>query len=210
MVNQTKLHRWQDEQSMDLSHIVNLRKPLDDIISLFQSFHIPTGSSGPQVPTFHVETTLSILQSLLSRYDTTMDALTQARDAVTRIDAKQTVNQQQISEWASSTLSVLHDTRAALISQHHRTNHQLSEREILKNRLSRCEKDRQSSQQVVLSLVEKLNDAEECLVIQNKERKQLESKLLRLKTQVNQITKWKEHMSGLGVATELRTKKGGI
>ena len=73
------MHRWQDEQSIDLSHIITLKEPLNSIISLFESFHIPNHDKDKRdgMPVFHVENTLAILQNLLGKYDGTMDALNQ-------------------------------------------------------------------------------------------------------------------------------------
>lgn len=208
---QTNLHRWQDEQSVDLSHISNLRQPLDTIISLFESFHIPNHASGSgeekeAMPVFHVETTLSILQSLLGRYDSTLSALSKARDAVSRIDARQVINNQRVSEWTSRTLNTLHDSRTALLSQHHRSHHQQSERDVLKSRLQRYERETKTSENLIVSLVSKLNEAEESVIVYQQDIKKLQSKVLSLQTHIQQITKWKEHVRGVGVTSELRSR----
>ena len=207
------MHRWQDEQSLDLSHITNLRQPLDTIISLFESFHIPnhvsdSGKSHDKeaMPVFHVETTLSILQSLLGRYDSTLAALFKARDAVSRIDARQIVNNERVLEWTQRTLDTLHDTKTSLLAQHQKSHHQQSERDILKSRLQRCERERKTSENLVVTLVSKLNEAEESVIVYQQDIKRLKSKVLSLQTHIQQITKWKDHVKGLGVSTELRSK----
>lgn len=189
-----------------------MRQPLDTIISLFESFHIPNhasagieGSEKDAMPVFHVETTLSILQSLLGRYDSTLSALSKARDAVSRIDARQVVNNQRVAEWTNRTLATLHDTRTSLLSQHHKSHHQQSERDILKSRLQRCERERKTSENLVVSLVSKLNEAEENVIVYQQDIKKLQSKVLSLQTHIQQITKWRDHVKGLGVTNELRS-----
>ena len=206
------MHRWQDEQSIDLSHILNLRHPLDTIISLFESFHIPNHVSDSSkshdkeaMPVFHVETTLSILQSLLGKYDSTLSALCKARDAVSRIDARQIVNHQRVTDWTQRTLRTLHDTKTSLLAQHQKSHHQQSERDILKSRLQRCERERKTSENLVVSLVSKLSEAEESVIVYQQDIRRLKSKVLSLQTHIQQITKWKDHMKGLGVTSELRS-----
>ncbi|KAJ3325878.1 hypothetical protein HDV06_002263 [Boothiomyces sp. JEL0866] len=195
---QTTLHRWQDDQSVDLSHIINLKAPLDNLIDLFHSFHIPKQNS-PDMPSFHVETTLAILQSLLSRYDATLDALTQARESVARLDSRHIVSNQRLIDWASATLKSMSDVRTILLNQHHLISHQQAERELLKQRLAKTEKQRQTSENLALSLAKKLNSAEETVMLMVQEKRKQEQKILSLQTQMKQITNWKEHVKGLGV-----------
>jgi hypothetical protein len=52
--------------------------------------------------------------------------------------------------------------------------------------------------------VTKLNEAEESLLIYQQDIKKLQSKVLTLRTHIEQITKWKEHVKGMGVTSELR------
>jgi hypothetical protein len=192
--------------SLDVSHIFGLKKHLDMLIELFQSFHIPLYKENAQPPTFHVETTLSILQSLLSNYESVMNSLNLARDSISNLDSRQILTQQRISEWSSHTLKVLHDCRSSLMKQHHLENHLKSEREILKSRLNHSEKDRVGYEQVVLSLVEKLNQAEETILVQQQQIKKFESKVHGLRTQADQMVKWKQYMNGSGVISELQKR----
>jgi hypothetical protein len=181
---------------MDMSQIINLKEPLDTLYDLFQSFHIPLYSSEKgeaQAPTFHVETTLSILQSLLLRYDGVMKSLTMARETVSKLDTRQILNQQRISEWSSNTLKALQDTKSSLLQQHQTQHHLKSEKEILHHRLNQSEKDRLGYEQLVLSLVEKLNQAEETILVQQKQMKKWEAKVSSLKSSVDQMIKWKQH-----------------
>ncbi|KAJ3277177.1 hypothetical protein HDV01_000229 [Terramyces sp. JEL0728] len=189
---------FQDEQDIDLSHVVNLKAPLDNLIDLFHSFQIPN-QNGPDMPSFHVETTLAILQSLLSRYDSTLDALTQARGSVARLDSRHIVSNQRLIDWASSTLKSMSDVRTILLNQHHLISHQQAERELLKQRLAKTEKQRQTSENLALSLAKKLNGAEETVMLMVQEKRKQDQKILSLQTQIKQITNWKEHVKGLGV-----------
>jgi uncharacterized protein (DUF2249 family) len=184
---------------MDMSHVIDLAAPLDNILYLFQSLQIPSDSSESLEPTFHIETTLSIIQSLLLNYDSTMDALRRAREAVRKLDSRQTINRERISEWTSDTLKTLHEAKTSLISQHHRLGHDKSEREILKHRLEKCEREKKTSDNLVLAMVEKLNDAEEMLLIQDREKRKLQSTVNSLKTQISSIYKWKNHFYGTGI-----------
>ena len=160
------------------------------------------------MPVFHVETTLAILQSLLGKYDSTLQALCQARDAISRIDARQIVNNQRVSEWAKYTLKVLHDTKSSLLAHHQMTHHHQTERDILKSRLERSEREKKTSENLVVSLVGKLNEAEENVIIYNQDIKKLQNKVLSLKTHIQQITKWRDHIKGVGVVNELRSSHG--
>jgi hypothetical protein len=81
-----------------------------------------------------------------------------------------------------------------------------SEREILKTRLNQSERDRISYEQLVLSVVEKLNQAEETILVQQQQIKKWEAKVGGLKSQVDQLTKWKQHINGSGVVQDLQKK----
>ncbi|KAJ2992642.1 hypothetical protein HDV02_002952 [Globomyces sp. JEL0801] len=193
---QTRFHRWLDEQTLDLGYVIDLKTPLDALIELFESFQIPKDTNNEQdFPSFHVESTLAILKSLLSNYDNTMGALYNARKSIGCLESKQLIHKQFLNQWSDETIKVLHGSRNVLMKQHQLLNFQKSEKELLKYKFERCEQDRQTKENLILSLVNKLNDKERELLQMDKNQKKLNFKILNLKTQLQQLTKWKQHMN---------------
>jgi hypothetical protein len=195
---------------IDFGQIMKLSQPLDKIIQLFQSFHIPSGSNSNNPDdiqaSFQIENTLKLLQSLLSQYDSTLDSLCNARETIRKLENRQVVNNQRITEWSSNTLKMLQNCRNTLVSLHESQNHSRAEMEVLRARLKKTEEARQGSESVVLSLVEKIHAAEEVLTSQKMEIGKLQAKNLTLKTQIEQIIKWKKHMDGTGIMNEFHSR----
>ena len=54
-----------------------------------------------------------------------------AREAVSRLDSRQVIQAQRVSDWMKLTLHTLHDTRTALLAQHHKMSHHQAEVRLL-------------------------------------------------------------------------------
>ncbi|KAI8892508.1 hypothetical protein BC833DRAFT_570037 [Globomyces pollinis-pini] len=124
-----------------------------------------------------------------------MGALYNARKSIGCLESKQLIHKQFLNQWSDETIKVLHGSRNVLMKQHQLLNFQKSEKELLKYKFERCEQDRQTKENLILSLVNKLNDKERELLQMDKNQKKLNFKILNLKTQLQQLTKWKQHMN---------------
>ena len=186
-----------------VSQISLLNAPVDDLISLFESFKSPSKSG------LGIESTLHILTTLMARYDNTLAVLYRTREITKAIDKGEANTLGNVNEWRCKITNVVREVREVLTKQNEAAIERDGHLETLKARLTKVEEEKIVNEKLVLNLVSKLNIAEENADVYKGEIKALQLKVGSLKTQMAGISKWREHMQGLGVAKELRTGTAG-
>lgn len=172
--------RWQDEETIDVSALQNLANPLDILIDFFSSIKLPSETCASS----HVESTLAILTTLLETHDSTFMALTKARDSITTLNSRHIQTQQRLSEFAQKTSSDLSRIRSKIVKRNEDFNSLSTQSQILKSRLAFVERDRETQESLVLSMAQKLNDAEEGTLRMGRERHKMNLQIMQLKTHI--------------------------
>jgi hypothetical protein len=201
--DETTVHRLQDELSLDTSTLASLKPHVETLLSVFESFHLP----GYKEAT-HVQTTLSLLQTLLNNYDSVMAALIHAKDVLANMDSRHIIHSSRLNEWGTDTIESLHEIKTQLLKHHDSITHYMASNSLLQTRLTKMERDRVGNQQLVLSLLQKLTRAEETVLAKEQEIQKYVRVIRQLKTEIGILKKFKEDYDGVGVIRELRKRTG--
>ncbi|KAI8914628.1 hypothetical protein EDD86DRAFT_244810 [Gorgonomyces haynaldii] len=169
-----------------MSHLSSLARPLDTLLDLFTSIHIPNDNSTSQI-----ENTLTILTTIMNSYDTTFIALQNARDELTHLDSKHVLNQHRLTEFSQIVTSKMQQIRSQLVQQAQDVKQLQNERHVLRHRLAQLEKERKTQDELILSMATKLNETEERNL-----------GLVRLK-------KWRQHWDGQSIMRDPAEKPPG-
>jgi hypothetical protein len=201
--NETTIHHLQDELSLDTSTLASLKPHVETLLSVFESFHLP----GYKEAT-HVQTTLSLLQTLLNNYDSVMAALIHAKDVLVNIDSRHVIHSSRLNEWGTNTIQSLHEIKTQLLKHNDSITHYMASNSLLQSRLTKMERDRVGNQQLVLSLLQKLTRAEETVLAKEQEIQKYTRMIRQLKSDIVILKKFKEEYDGVGIIRELRKRSG--
>ncbi|KAI8918045.1 hypothetical protein BC831DRAFT_131864 [Entophlyctis helioformis] len=195
--------RFQDDQTLDYSHISNLKGPLDTLLDLFLSLSAsrphPLSTSTSHSPfgvsptTSSIESTLHMLQILLSQYDSALASLQRARDIVGRIESSHVLQQQRITEWGSSTVRDVHRTRQAVQRTQERLAHIETERDVLKKKVLMLEREARANESLVLEMAKKIHERDERCLRSEREVARLSALVTRLKSQMAGMQRLRGH-----------------
>ena len=175
-----------------MSHLSQLANPLDLLLDLFTSIHIPNDQTQSQV-----ETTLGILTTLMNSYDSTFIALQKARDEIAQLDSRHILNQQRLTEFSTSTSDALQKTRSKVLQLNQEFKHLQSEKHILRHRLTSLEKERRTQDELILNMANKLNETEEQNLRLCREKKKLELQVVQLKSHMQGMQLWKNNQDSI-------------
>jgi hypothetical protein len=181
---QTRMSRWQDETTIDMSFLQDLGTPLEQLVDLFTSIHIPSDAT----PSTHVEQTLSVLTTLLAQYESTFVSLTKARDTISALDSRHLLTQQRLTEFAANISKALYDIRSKTLKRNEDYNRVVTECQVMRNRLTIADRERRTQDELVLNMAKKLNNTEEMNLTLRRERKKLDLHVLQLKTHIEGTT----------------------
>ena len=161
------------------------------------SLHVTKSSDSTPSSSVNLEATLQIIQTLIAQYDGALAALQRSRDMIGRIESTHVLHQQRTTEWGNVMVKDIHRVRQAVQRSRERETHLETERDILRQKVLALERDRKTSDTLVLEMAKKVNESDEKCFRLEQEAKQVIVKMTQLKAQMNAMKKMRSHFNDL-------------
>lgn len=197
---QSRITRWMDEHSLDNSHLQNLAEPLDVIMQLFTSLHLPSNSSKTANK---VEATLNVLNSLMESCESSFQALQLAREEISTVSTRNVYNQQYLLDFASQASKEFQNIKSQLVTLHEVSTNSTTENQMLKHRLLILQRERVTQDGLIINLANKLNESEETNLELYRRNKKVEMQVEQLQLNLqgkrtihSGAKKWKAEFEG--------------